>query len=110
MAQFAPTGPASPSVVSTRSKTTPDIQNVSLAVAGTEYSITIPTASVSYAIRTRNCSKLQLAFTATESSTKYITIWPGETYGEEGLTSTASITLYVQSSTAGEVLEVWTWT
>lgn len=110
MAQFAPTGPAAPSVVSTRSKTTPTLQNVTLAVANTEYSVAIPTASVAFSIRTRQCSKIQLAYVATESGTKYITIWPGETYVEEGLTSTASITLYVQSPKAGEVLEVWSWT
>jgi len=110
MAQFAPTGPASPSIVAVRTKTTPVIQNVTLALANTEYSIVVPTASVSYSIRTRGCSKLQLSFTATQSGTNYITVWPGETYNEEGLTSAASITLYVQSKTAGEVLEVWTWT
>lgn len=110
MAQFAPTGPAAPSVVSTRSKTTPTIQNVTLVAAATEYSITIPTASVAFSIRTRGCSKCQFAFTSGDSGTNYITLWPGETYNEEGLTSNASITIYIQTPKAGEILEVWSWT
>ena len=110
MANFAPTGPAAPSSVSTRSKTTPDIQNVDLILANTEYSVILPASTVAFSFRTRNCSKLRLAYTVGATATEYITIWPGETYTEEGLTDSASITLYVQSSTASEILEVWSWT
>lgn len=96
--------------IANRSKTTPSIQNVSLTLASTEYTITIPSNSVEFSIRTRKDSKLQLAFNSTESGTTFITIWPGETYTETALTSTASLTLYVQSSKANEILEIWSWT
>lgn len=111
MSRFAPTGGVtSGGTTSIRSKTTPAIQNVSLVLANTEYSITIPVNTVEFSIRTRKNSLLKLAYTATESGTKYITIWPGETYTESAITDSASLTLYVQSSKADEIIEVWSWT
>lgn len=109
---FSPSG-ASPITGSTTlvGKKTPNIQNVSLPVAGTEYSFTIPAGSVYCEFISQECGKLQFAFTATESSTKYRTVWPGNEYIINNLdSSNGAITVYVQSTKTNDVLEIVSWT
>lgn len=110
MATFAPTGPASPSTVANLFLTTPVITNESLLVSGTEYAVVIPAGSVKFRIYSRKHGKLQYSYTSGQSGLAYLTIESGNSHTEEGITSSASLTIYIQSSKASDILEVLTWT
>ena len=88
--------------------TTSDIQNVTIAVANTEQSIVLPANTKRFRVCVRGSAKLQIAYTATESGTNYISVWPGAFYEETGL-DIANLTLYVQASASGEIVEVVSW-
>jgi hypothetical protein len=89
--------------------TTPVITNLSVPTANTEVSHVLQTNLKRIIVKCRGLGKIQLAFTATESSTKYITIHPGATYSEEGLNLSGQ-TLYLQTSLASQVVEILEWT
>lgn len=88
--------------------TTPTIQNTTLTVAGDEYPVAIPDGTKFFTIKARGTEKLQYAYVASESGTNYITIWPGDERLIKNL-STSALTIYVQSSTAGAVVEIESW-
>jgi len=112
MGIFSPSG-ASPITGSTTlvGKKTPTIQNLSMPTSGTEYSFSIPASSVAIEFMSRECGKIQFAFTATESGTTFRTVWPGAEYPIENLdASNGAITVYVQSTKDNDVLEIVSWT
>lgn len=111
MGLFSPAG-ASPIVGSTTiaGKGTPTVQNLSMPTAGTEYSFNIPAGSVAAEFFSRECGKLQFAFTATESGSNYRTVFPGAEYTIDLLDAgNPIITVYVQSTKDNDVLEIVTW-
>jgi hypothetical protein len=85
----------------------PSIQNVSLAVAGDEYTVTLPANCKRFLARVRGNSRIQLSYTSGQSGTVYITLWPGYEYIEDNINRIQTL-LYVQSSKT-EVLEVVSW-
>lgn len=88
----------------------PIIYNVTLTNAGTEYSQTLPANTRKVLIRVRSgASDLKLAYTSGESGTKYITIPAGSSKYLEGIYIKGE-TLYFQSPTASEVVEIEAWT
>lgn len=87
---------------------TPTIQNVTITTADTEQSIALPSSTERFRLCVRGSSKLQLAYTSGQSGTNYITIWPGAFYEESNL-DISSLTLYVQASQTGEVVEIISW-
>lgn len=84
------------------------IDNVVIALADTEQSYTFPAGSKQFLIRPRGPSKITLSHTATESGTKYLTIWPGSNYKSAEFVN-ASKTIYFQSPTAGLEVELEWW-
>ena len=86
---------------------TKTIFNVPLTIADTEVSLVLPTTVVGYMIRTRGNGNLKLSHVSGESGTKYITIPSRATYKDDH--SYSNLTLYFQSPTAGEVVEVVAW-
>lgn len=95
--------------VSLESSTTPLITNLSLPTANTEVSHSLSSDLKQLMFRARNASKLQFAFTATESGTKFITVLPGVVYFEKDLDLSGK-TLYVQANIASETVEILEWT
>lgn len=87
---------------------TPTIANVSMAVAGTEYSYAFPANTKKFTIQSRNDGKLKIAFTAGQSATQYISISAGAAYSEESV-KLVSVTLYFQSSKNADTLEILSW-
>lgn len=87
--------------------TTPTITNFSVALANTEVSHALQTNLKRLLVRSRDLYKIQFAFTATESSTKFITIPAGSSYTETDLNLSGK-TLYFQLSTAG-IVEILEW-
>lgn len=97
-------------VAATGGASNPLIQNISLLLADTEYTITIPSGTKKFAIRSRTgLPKMQLSYIAGQSSSNFITIYPGNIYTENDLLLQASINVYIQSSKASQIIEVVSW-
>lgn len=88
----------------------PTVTNTAIPLAGTEVAIPIPTEAKSIEIRARGPARLQIAYVATESGTNYFTLHAGCSYREENLSLNPGTTLYIQSSRAGETVELLYWT
>lgn len=88
---------------------TPDIQNISIVAANTEYQFTIPATTKKFSIKARNNSKLQICFVSGQSGTNFKTIFPGSYYEETGLDMTTALTIYFRGNKAADVLEVSSW-
>ena len=88
---------------------TPTIANIVAVLANTEYSYALPLNTTRYSVMARGMGKLQVAFTSGDTSTNFITVSPGAKLREE-CASTMSIILRFQSTKAGEVIEILSWT
>lgn len=85
------------------------ITNLSMPTANTEYSHALTTNLKQIIIRARGIAELKLAFTATESGTKYLTIEKRASLSLSDL-DLSSTTVYLQSSvanTTAEILELY---
>ncbi len=89
--------------------TTPDIINFSLTLANTEYTINLPAGTQRFQIKSRGTHILKLSYTLNQSGTVYLSIYPGDCYQEFGIDASSSLTVYMQSTGAGEVVEIISW-
>lgn len=87
----------------------PQISNISMPLAATEYSVTIPAGTRQYVIKLRSGSKFNLAYILGNSGTTYIEIPRNCFYAESDINLLAAKTLYLQAPVAGQTLEVLTW-
>lgn len=90
-------------------KTAPTIHNINIATANIEQSLALSNNIKSLLVRSRNNADLKIAYVATESSTKFITIKKRAVYEETGLNATG-LTLYFQSDTDNTDVEIIEWT
>lgn len=82
------------------------IANVTMTDANTEYSYALPSGTKVFRMKLRSQSaSFKLSFTSGQSGTTYITVNQGGSYGESGV-SLSSKTLYFQSPTAAQTMEV----
>lgn len=81
------------------------ITNLSIPLANTEVSHALQNNLKQLVVRARTLSRLQIAFVSSESGTKYLTISPGCVLELTDINFTSS-TLYIQSSIAGNVIEI----
>ena len=88
--------------------TTPVIQNVVIALADTEQSISVAADTKKVYVNARGSSVLRLAFTVGGTTTSYRVIRAGFIYESPALSGTG-LTLYVQSNQAAETVEVESW-
>jgi hypothetical protein len=88
---------------------TPTIANIVAVLANTEYSYALPLNTTRYSVMARGMGRLQVAFAPGDTSTNFITVTPGAKLREE-CASTISIILHFQSTKAGEVIEILSWT
>lgn len=86
----------------------PQIFNLSVPLADTEVSQALPSSTKRFLVRARGKSRVQFSFNSGDSGSNFITISPGAVYSEDNLRLT-SLTLYLQTSLANEVVEVLTW-
>ncbi|RKZ07630.1 hypothetical protein DRQ25_11090 [Candidatus Fermentibacteria bacterium] len=84
------------------------VKTVSMALADTEYSHTFPTGIKAFTIRLRDTAILKLAFTAAASGTTYFTLYGSEPFDSIAMDGT-SLSVYFQSPSAGQTLEVIEW-
>lgn len=89
--------------------TTPTIANVSCAVAGTEYSYSLPSGTRCFRLYVRNTSRLQLAYVSGDSGTNYITVEPGYIYESPVIPLDSNPTIYFQCYKASQIVEIESW-
>ena len=96
-------------VINTTGADTPDIDNVSLPSAGTEYSYNIVSGTKKLSIRSRLKGKIQFAFMNGDSTTTFYTLNPGSTMTLDNLSLSTTRTIYVNSTKNADVLEIFYW-
>ena len=96
---------------------TPEIHNVTMTVADTEYSQELPYRCLKYLIHTRDESEFRLAFETgivAVPAGEYFTVPQGTRYWEDGVNNEnvagSLTTLYFASDSAGKVIEIIVWT
>lgn len=112
MAIFNPVGPAAPSSVEVKSKTT---LNITGAVVGTtETSIIIPAGCKAFQLHTAAGSQAKLTISSSSGGTaSAITSWDigmGNIWKEDLITGTADITVYIKSNKAATTVQLLYWT
>jgi hypothetical protein len=86
----------------------PQVFNLTLTSADTEYSLTLPENTYKVMMQARGSADVKFSYVSGESGSTYFTVKSGQTYWDDNI-NTAS-TMYVQSGTASTVVEVLTWT
>jgi hypothetical protein len=95
--------------VSQTGASAPAVQNVPMAVAGTEYTLVVPINTKQFELRSRLSGTLKIAYVVGESGITYRTVPAGCTYIETGLLLSASLTIYIQSTKTSDTLEAISW-
>lgn len=85
----------------------PTVLNTNLTTAGTEYEVDFPASTKRFIMKTRQPATIQIYFTS--GATQTLTLKPGATYSEEGLTLQSLLTIYIKSSKDNTVLETLYW-
>ena len=85
------------------------IANETVAVANTEQSYAFPSGTRRFRLFNRGSGIIKFTFTATESGTKYVSLYPDTHYGWMEIDSATSFTVYFQSTIVNAVLEIDTW-
>lgn len=86
----------------------PTIKNLVLTTQDVEYSYLLPVGTKKFTIRCRTDDELKLAYAKEQSGTEYINIPEGADHFEDGI-NTGELTMYLQSPTAGVVVEIVSW-
>ena len=95
--------------ISLASAQTPKIINFLMPTAGSEYQLTIPDTAKRFHFNARGNSKILFAFEAGETATNYNSLFPGNSYEENGLQRTVDLDIFVLANKNNEVLEVRYW-
>ena len=103
-----PTGPEGPAGTNTDVVSTPFSDNFSMPLANTEYAYAFPDNTRRFMIQNRNVGIIKLSYTSGESGTNYFSLSGGVVYSERNI-ETTTITLYLQSPSANQLLEVISW-
>lgn len=108
MSQFTPAGSSGTTVVATGGGATQgQIDNVAIPAAAVEQSYTFPTNTVGFTLKLRGyASDLLLSYATGTSGTIYLTIPRGCFHAVHGLSLTASMDIYFQTSAASQILEI----
>lgn len=90
--------------------TSPDISNTVLVLQNTEYSVALPAGTIQFQLKTRGSGLLKISYEVGQSGSVFFSVYPGAMYQEMGIDpGTPPIILYVQSTVAGETLEIISW-
>lgn len=87
----------------------PTVANVTMGAIGAESSYALPSGTKRFIIKTRDRSKLQLAYVSGDSGTTFIELKPGNAHEVWDISAAAAVTLYFQSSKAGTIAEIESW-
>ena len=96
---------------------TPEIYNVTMTLADTEYDQELPYRCLKFLMHTRDESEFRVAFetgVVAAPAGDYLTVLAGTRYYEDGVnnenTAGNLTTLYFASDSAGKVMEILVWT
>jgi len=84
------------------------IERLTIALANTEQSFTFPDNTRAFILRNEGSKILKWSMVATESGTKFRSLYPSESLEKENLLLNSK-TLYFQSPGIGVVLEIEYW-
>ena len=88
----------------------PLINTLDLLLANTEYSFALPAFTRLFLVQNRNRGLLKIAFVAGGTSgVDYLTIFPGN-FAQWSMNVESPLTIYVQSPSAAQVVEINHWT
>lgn len=87
----------------------PVINNVSMPLAATEYSFTIPAGTKRFTIKLRENAQLQVAYISGGSGSNYLLVPVGCEYSEQNLDLSSGLPLYFQANKNTQVLEIILW-
>jgi hypothetical protein len=87
----------------------PVVENISLTLANTEYTVAIPAEAKRFRFQARGQTTLKFSEVSGASGTTYYTVHPFNSYGVDSIKGTGIINLYVQSTKANQVLELEYW-
>lgn len=88
--------------------TIPFIDNLSVPVANVEVSYSLPINTRRFILKNRTGGLLKLSYSAGQSGVKWFSIEPGVSYAETNI-SKPTITIYLQSPSSNQVLEILSW-
>lgn len=89
---------------------TPKVINEPLALANTEYLVSLPIGTRKFTMHLRGDAIMKVADTAGDiAASLYFTVFPGMSYNAEKISSSATIDLYVEVSKPSQTLEIWYW-
>lgn len=91
-----------------QNNTNPSIYNVNIINSGTEYLQVMPANTKSFIIKSRNKGQIRLAYVLGGTNTEYLTIPVGASF--EDTKFYQNLTLYFQSSTPGDIIEIVAYT
>jgi len=102
--------PGQPVPITVVDATTPNVFNItSPGTVDTEFSQAIPDGTKRFSLRLRGLGTLKFCFSNGDSNVTFITIPPGANYEAQGL-NLSSITMYMQTNLASQVVELIAWT
>ena len=109
MSVFAPSGPSPLSTVSLQGATSPTVANVTVTLANTEQSYTLPPLTKRFVVQARGVTTTKIAFTSGASGTTYLTIGAGAYYQETDISLAGGLTVYFQTTKPSQVIEIVSW-
>lgn len=96
-------------IVPSSAVNTPVVDNVSTSgTADTETTFSFPASTKRFLIRNRGGSLVKLSYAVGTSGTDYFSIYPSTDYWEEGIGASA-LSIYIQSPSPSQVLEILSW-
>ena len=84
---------------------TEQVENVSVTTV--EVSHALPSGTKVYKISNRGNKLVRIAFTTGTTGTSYWSLWPGSAAETANIKSTASITLFMTTTTGSSIVEIW---
>lgn len=88
---------------------TPTLSNVSIALAATEQSFSIPSGTKRFSLKIRGNSNLNVSYISGQSGTNFLLVPTGSEYIEDNLYLASSLSIYFQSDKNTQILEIITW-
>lgn len=89
--------------------TSPGVLNVTLLLAATEYTLTIPIGVKHFSLQARGATTLQISEIPGNSGSVFFTVRPYGFYNVDSLTGSGIINLYVQSTKPNQIIEIAYW-
>lgn len=83
-----------------------EIINSTLITEDTEYEIVLPTNVKRYTIHCRSSKLLKLAYNLGETTTNYLTIYPGATHDSSDVDYVSAKSIYLKSSSSNISVEI----